>query len=247
MLNMVWREFFEKNQPFHIVSRAVEERKIFTNKADCHRFIFQIYAANLGKPAPNLWRRDTTKVAEALLQGEEIPSGFIIIEHSPLVHILSFALVVNHYHFYLVANTENVVPLFIKKLNIGFAKYFNLKYNRKGTLFSSRYKSISVQTEFQSEAILRYINIINPLDVYQPGWREKGLENWKKALNFLENYPYSSFPDFIGKRNSKILASDKILEQFSLKRDSISENTFREFTEDFLNQRLKMPDEFFLE
>jgi len=247
MLNMVYREFFEKNQSFHIASRAVEERKIFNDEADCNRFIFQICAANLGKPAPNLWRRNTTKVAHALLQGEEIPSGFITVEHPPLVHILSFALVVNHYHLYLVANIENAIPLFIKKLNIGFAKYFNLKYNRKGALFSSRYSSISVQTEFQSDAVVRYINIINPLDVYQPGWREQGLRDWNGALNFLENYQYSSFPDFIGKRKSKILAPDEILEQFSLKRDSMSENTFRQFTEDFLRQRLKIPDELFLE
>lgn len=244
---MAYREFFEKNQPFHIVSRAVEERKIFNDEADCDRFIFQIFAANLGKPAPNLWRRDTTKVAQALLQGEEIPSGFITIEHPPLVHILSFALVVNHYHLYLVPSIENIVPLFIKKLNIGFAKYFNLKNKRKGALFGSRYRSIPVRTEFQSDAVVRYINIINPLDVYQPGWREQGLKDWKGALNFLENYQYSSFPDLIGKRKSKILAPEDVLEQFSLKRGLISESAFRQFTEDFLRRRLKMPDGLFLE
>ena len=35
-----------KGQPFHIISRAVDEKKIFDNDADCYRFIFQMYAAN---------------------------------------------------------------------------------------------------------------------------------------------------------------------------------------------------------
>lgn len=244
---MAYREFFEKNQPFHIVSRAVEERKIFNNEADCNRFIFQLYAANIGKPSFNIWRKDVTKLARALLQGEKIPSKFIIKEHSPLVHILSFSLVVNHDHLYLIPNIENTIPLYMKKLNIGFAKYYNLKNKRKGALFGARYSSIPVQTEFQSDAVVRYINIINPLDIYQPGWREQGLKDWKGALNFLENYQYSSLPDLIGKRKSKILAPQEVLEQFSLKRDLISEGEFRQFTKDFLSQRLKTPDEFFLE
>ncbi|MEW6407930.1 MAG: hypothetical protein AB1465_04525 [Patescibacteria group bacterium] len=239
---------YPKNQPFHVLSRAVDEKRIFEDKSDCYRFIFQLYAANIGKPAFNLQRKDMIKVAQAILQGEKIPPKFIIEEHPPLVDFLDFALVITHFHFYLVPNFENCIPTFIKKLNIGFAKYFNLKNNRKGALFGARYQSIPVKTDFQSSAVSRYISVINPLDIYQPGWRKKGLKNWKKAFNFLEDYQFSSFPDRIGKRKSKILAPEETLKRFCLETDSRGEgkNRYKQFVRDFLKQKALF-QKFFLE
>ena len=229
--------FFETNQQFHIISRAIEERKIFEKEEDCYRFIFQIFAANVGKPDFNLHRKDIVKVAQSLLFGEKVSSKFIIVEHPPLVSIFDFSLVVNHYHFYLMANIPNSIPLFIKKLNGGFAMYFNLKYNRKGSLFGSRYKSIPIETEFQSDAVSQYVSIINSLDVYQPGWRKNGLEDWQKAFNFLENYQFSSFPDRIGKRKSKILASKEVLEKYKIGLN-LKKDEFRQFVEEFLKSKV---------
>jgi len=237
--------FFEENQPFHIVSRAVEERKIFELEEDCYRCIFQIYAANVGKPAFKLWRKDVIQAAKSLLSGEEISSKFVIKEHPPLVHILDFSLVINHSHLYLVPNIENGVPIFMKKLNGGFAKYFNLKHGRKGALFGSRYKSIPVESEFQSDAVSRYVSIINPLDVYRVGWREEGLKDLERALGFLESYQFSSFPDKIGKRDSKIIAPKEILEKYC-STSNLTKEEYLKFVEDFLKQKL-FPCPLFLE
>jgi len=234
---MPYRNFiFQKDQPFHIISRAVEERNIFADESDCYRFIFQIHAANIGKPNLNLRRLNVVETAQALLNGRGFPDNFIIQEHPPLVHILDFSLNVNHYHFYLVPANENSIPIFIKKLNGGFAKYFNLKHNRKGSLFGSRYKGIPIEDDLQSDTVSRYVSIVNPLDIYQPGWRESGLTDQNKALDFLENYQFSSFPDKIGKRHSKILAAPEILEKYStgFKGDYIK------FTKDFLEQKLTL-------
>lgn len=237
--------FFEKIQPFHIISRAVEEAEIFKTEEDCYRFVFLFYAANFGRRNPNLRGKDLIRAGQALLQGEKIPPQFIIKEHLPLVHLLDFSLVVNHYHFYLVPNVENSIPSLMQKLNNGFAKYLNLKQGRKGALFGSRYKGISVKTEFQSDAVSRYVSVINPLDVFQPGWRERGLENWERAYEFLENYRFSSFPDKIGKRNSQILAPKEILEKYSFQSENKEE--YKDFTEEFLKQRLTSFHSFFLE
>ena len=245
---MPYRETsFEKNQPFHIMSRAVEEKKIFSNKIDCYRFIFQLYAANIGSPVHNIWRENIVKTAKAILEGKTIPSKFIIKEHPPLVRILDFALVATHYHFYLIPNLKNGIPLYMKKLNGGFAKYFNLKYNRKGFLFSSRYQSVAIRTESQSNAVSRYISVINPLDVYQPGWRKEGLKDWKKAFDFLKNYQFSSFPEKIGKRKSKIIAPEKILDKHIPGVNSKNKNDYIDFVKDFLKQKSDFPQEILLE
>ncbi len=238
---------FEENQPFHIFSRAVDGREIFKDNSDCYRFIFQLNAANVGKPVSNLWRRDTIKAVQAILHGEKISEKFVTEEHSPFVHILDFSLVINHYHLYLLSNIENGIPLFEQKLNGGFVRYFNLKYNRKGSLFGSRYKSIAVETEFQSDAVSRYISIINPLDVYQPGWREKGLYDYEEAFRFLEEYQFSSFPDKIGKRQSKILAPRQIIEKYFPEASIKNKKEFIQFVKEFLEERSVSPNEIFAE
>lgn len=237
------RIFFEKNSPVHIVSRAVERIKIFAEEEDCYRFIFHFYAVNLGKKPFNIRGKDIIKAGQSLLNGEKIPSKFVIIEHPPLVYLLDFSFVMNHNHLYLVPNIENSVPLLMQKLNNGFAKYYNLKHNREDALFGRRYKSILVKSEYQSDAVSRYVSIVNPLDVFQPGWREEGLQDWQKAFEFLENYQFSSFPDKIGKRNSEILAPKEILEKYSLLA-KIGPEEFRKFVEEFLKQK---SSPFFLE
>ncbi|MFH1780391.1 MAG: hypothetical protein ABH841_00035 [Candidatus Nealsonbacteria bacterium] len=228
--------FFEKGQPVHIISRALTD--VFKNQEDCYRFIFQFYTANIGRKSSNLTMRDAAMVGEALLQGEKISSKFIIEEHDPLADLLDFSLVVNHNHFCLIPNAENAIPILMGKLNNGFAKYFNITHKRKDAVFGSRYKGVPITTDFQSYAVCRYISIINPLDVFQPGWREGGLKNPKEAMDFLTNYEFSSFPDRINKRSASILAPKDVLEKYAFQTNSESGRIeFQNFVEEFLKEK----------
>lgn len=238
---------FDKSTPYHILTRTVEGRKIFVNEEDCCRFIFQMEAANIGRPKPNIRRQDIVKAAKSLLNGEEILQNLIIVEHPPLVNYLSFVLVIDHPHFILVPNYGGGIAKLMQKLNGGFAKYFNLKHNRRGNLFEKPYKIIPIQTNFQLDAILRYVNVKNVLDVYQPGWRETGIMDWQKALEFLENYQFSSFPDLFGKRNSKILAPRETIEKFLGKEITTNKEEFINFIKDYLKKEMISSRPFFLE
>ena len=238
---------FEKSIPYHVLCRAVEKREIFSIENDCLRFIFQMCVANIGKPAFNLHRQDIIKAAKSLLVGEEIPKRLVIIEHPPLVNILSFTLVLNHNHFIFSPNVENGIPKYLQKLNGGFAKHFNLKYGRSSNLFARPYKIIPIQTNFQLDAVLRYVNVKNPLDIYQPGWRKIGLKNWEGAFKFLENYQFSSFPDLFEKRNSKILAPHLVLEQYLGKEIIQSKEEFVNFIKAYLQNEMISFYPFFLE
>ncbi|MDP3990847.1 MAG: hypothetical protein Q8P63_00940, partial [Candidatus Nealsonbacteria bacterium] len=42
---------------------------------------------------------------------------------------------------------------------------------------------------------------INGISLIEPKWTEKGIKNIEKAIKFLENYKWSSYPDYIGKKN----------------------------------------------
>ena len=101
----------------------------------------------------------------------------------------------------------------MRKLNIGYAKYFNEKYQRKGTLFEGRYKSILIDEEAHFIHMPYYIHV-NSLDLKFPEWRNKEIKNYKAAMKFLEDYRWSSFPDYIGKKNFPSVTSREFLLEF---------------------------------
>lgn len=237
---------FEKLLPYHIINRGVDQRSIFLEQGDYYRFIFQIYAANFGSPAYNLYRKDVIQAARNLLGGRDIPKRLIIEEHPPLVDILNFALMPNHIHFNLAQRVEGGISQFMHKLSCGFARYFNAKYERVGTLFQGRFKAIPITGEEQLRAVTRYINV-NPLDLFQKDWKQKGLKEGKGALKFLRDYQWSSYPDFIGVRCSHLVPPKEILKMFYGKTIPEDEKEYQKFIEHYLIEHGKESNPLFLE
>ena len=106
----------------------------------------------------------------------------------------------NHYHLLLKSRMKNGITKFVKKLNMGYARYFNEKNKRSGALFQGRYKSIAVTNEAYRIYLPYYIHL-NPLDLITPEWREHSLKNHEKALGFLNKYRWSSHLDYAGQKN----------------------------------------------
>lgn len=237
---------FENLSPCHIVNRGVDKRRIFQEESDYFRFIFQVYSANFGSPAPNLQKDRVIQAAQTLLKQGDIPQGLVKKEHPPFVYILNFSLMPNHIHLNLAQRVANGISRFMQKLSCGFACYFNAKYERSGTLFEGRFKAIPVRTEFQLDAVTRYINV-NPLDIFQNDWKEKGLKNWQEASRFLRQYQWSSYPDFIGVRHSQLLPPKKILKMFYGDFGPKTEKSYQEFIEDYISQNFTELSPFFLD
>jgi putative transposase len=184
----------EKIRPYHVLGKAVEGKEIFDPEENRARFVFQMYAANIGKPVINVYRRDIFQISNAILKGEEIPKGFVQEEHEPLVNLFSFVLDKDRYHLGLVPVKKDGIPIYMQKLNLGFAKYYNLKNKRVGTLFEGRFKATPILNPLQLQSVVRYINIKKVLD--------------SQTQKNLPEYPYSSFPDLFGTRNSHLLSKE---------------------------------------
>ena len=90
----------------------------------------------------------------------------------------------------------------MKKVNGGYAKYFNERYKRVGTLFQGRTKKIHVNSDAYFLHILHYIHL-NPLDFLKgaESWRTLEIKNAKDALAYLNTYRWSSYLDYCGKKN----------------------------------------------
>ncbi len=131
-----------------------------------------------------------------------------------LVDIHAFCLMPNHYHLLLSSRVDDGISLFMKKLNGGYAQYFNQRHERAGTLFERRYKSVAIVSQAHFIHLPYYIHL-NPLDLFASEWRLGELKDYKGAIKFLDAYRWSSHLDYLGEKNFPSLTSrDFLLEIF---------------------------------
>ena len=196
----------------HVLNRGVDKRKIFLDKQDYFRFIHDLFEFNDVAPVNNLtyfFRKESKDVGRRYINFKERKPRKLLVE------ILAFCLMPNHYHLFLTPKVENGMALFIKKLNGGYAKYFNAKYKRSGALFEGRYKRIIIKGEAHFIHLPYYIHL-NPLDLIAPEWRERKLDkgNFTKAMKFLNSYRWSSHLDYLGKKNFPSITQREFLLDF---------------------------------
>ena len=116
-----------------------------------------------------------------------------------LVEVLVFCFMPNHIHLLVKQLKDNGISNFIKKVGTGYAAYFNQKYKRKGHLFN-KFKAVHIEGNDQLKNVFTYIHV-NPTSLIEPGFKEKGIKNPKKVIEFLEQYKWSSYQDYIGIKN----------------------------------------------
>ncbi len=119
----------------------------------------------------------------------------------------------NHYHLLVSERVEGGIPLFMKKLNMGYTKYFNEKYERSGALWQGKYRKQHIARDAHFLYIPYYIHL-NPLDYTHPEWRKGEVVHPKSALEVLEKYRWSSHLDYLGIRNFPSLIRQDVLKPF---------------------------------
>jgi len=111
----------------------------------------------------------------------------------------------DHYHLLISELIEGGLIKFVTKVNVGYAKYYNERYGRYGHLFQGKTKKILIRHEAHFLYILHYLHL-NSID-YLPGakkWRERDngtIQNISKVFEYLQNYRWSSYIDYCGKKN----------------------------------------------
>jgi len=199
---------FVNKEIYHVYNRSVEEKEIFVDDQDRFRFIHDLFEFNDEAPAVNLYYK------RPLIQSYEAkPRKIEQQKRKLLVEILAFVVMPNHFHLLLRQIKENGISNFMHKLGVGYAMYFNQKYERAGSLFQGTYKAILVNQEAHFIHLPYYIHF-NPLDLKFPEWRDREIKNYKQAMKFLENYRWSSFLDYIGKKNFPSVTQREFLNEF---------------------------------
>jgi putative transposase len=124
-----------------------------------------------------------------------------IYSSPPLIEIYSFTFMPNHYHFLLKQLQDNGINDFASNLQNGFAKFYNKKLERKGSVFCHSFERVRIETEEQFFHVSRYIHL-NPVSSYLIKIEE------------LDSYPYTSFPVYLGKKTLNFVETTYILNHF---------------------------------
>ena len=193
-------------ETYHIYNRGAHKGHIFNIEADYVRFLTLLYLSNNTEPV---------HISKLLLtkkyQGRSLKTAFD--EESTdksLVDILAYCLMPNHFHLVLRQKSEDGITVFMRRLLTGYSMYFNIKYEHSGVLFQGRFKSKVIGDESYFRYIFSYIHL-NPIELIEPQWKERGIIDTQKVRNFLEQYDRSSFRDYakIFRAERKLLAYDE--------------------------------------
>lgn len=181
---------------WHVLNRGVEKRMIALDDKDRARFVHDLYEFNnVSNVNPN----------------HRILKNLSDTKRNTLVSIHAWCLMPNHYHLLLSEDVENGLSLFLKKLNMGYAKYFNERYARSGALWQGRTKKIEIKRDAHFMYVPYYIHL-NPLDMSMPQWRRGAVKDTDLAIEKLRAYRWSSHKDYLGEGNFRSVVVTSTLE-----------------------------------
>jgi putative transposase len=113
----------------------------------------------------------------------------------------AYCLMDNYYHLFLKTTKPNISQA-LHYLNTSYANWFCIRYQLAGSVFQGRFKSILVDADNYALVLSVYIHL-NPLCA--------------GIVDNLEDYPYSSYLDYVNLRKSSIdnLNTSLVLNFFS--------------------------------
>ena len=219
---------FVPGECYHLYNRGNSKQKIFLDENDYWHFVKCLFICNTRK---NFKFRD--HIVEPKIDAFDFDRG------DTLVSIGAWVLMPNHFHLCIKFSHKsdmwekknkknkkcrNNISEFMRKLSTAYAKYFNAKHKRTGSLYEGCFKSVRAKNNNQAKYIFSYIHL-NPIKLIDSQWKEKGTCNIKLALEYLNTYKWSSYNDHRGipRKENKILDSKDFPNYFSSVEDFDSE------------------------
>jgi len=194
------------NEVYHIFNRSIASQPIFLNKRDYQRALETFfYYQNSLLP---------TRYSKFITQAAEIKQKILTElkdEKSFLVEIIAFCFMPTHFHFLLKQVKDNGISKFVGNFSNSYTRYFNTKNKRNGPLLQGKFKAVHITTNEQLVHVSRYIHL-NPYTSLII-----------KKVEDLMNYPFSSFPEYLGKSRQSFCQKELVLSHFK------KTNTYKDF------------------
>jgi putative transposase len=131
-----------------------------------------------------------------------------IKKFQPLIEIYAFSFMPNHFHFLLKQLQEGGILRFISNIQNSYAKYFDLKNDRKGSLFLSSFKYRRIISEELFIHVCRYVHLNH-------------VTSHLIEFGQLATYPFSSYSWYLNKDLNRFVNGDLITNHFKTKTNFI--------------------------
>jgi putative transposase len=116
-----------------------------------------------------------------------------------LVNIVAYCLMPTHFHLLIQSHIDDFGMEVMQPFVTSYTKAINREQGRVGSLFQGKYKADLVSTDAHIRNATLYIHR-NPIEA---GYVER-----------LTEWPYSSYPDYIGLRDGTLPSSHLILRSY---------------------------------
>lgn len=206
-------------QIYHVFNRSIARQPLFLGQRDYQRALEVLNFYSYAKPGLRF-----SHYIRLSQNDRKTFDNNLRKNHTKQIQILAFCLMPNHIHLLIKDIHKRGITTLMTNFQHSYAKYFNTKNRRVGSLFQSMFKALRVETDEQLLHIARYIHL-NPLTSYII-----------RNLNELENYPWSSYIDYLGKRKFDLVYQEMIISFFP------QINKFTKFTLDQVDYQKKLDE-----
>ncbi len=188
------------DEVYHVFNRGINRQPTFTTKQEYKRALLTMQFYRVAKPP--------TKLSRFLRLEKEEQAKILkyLDEEEKQVEIICFCLMPNHFHFLLKQKKENGISKFMGNFQNSYTRYYNTKHEADGSIFLTQFKAVRIVTDEQLMHVSRYIHL-NP----HTGYVVKSIEE-------LNNYPWSSYKNYITNNNS-FIESDLVMGLFKNRED----------------------------
>ena len=184
---MAKRLNFQTEEYYHIYNRGVDKREIFSDNYDYIRFLEGLKEFNQIETVGSL--RDL-KIKRELDENSGPTAG------APLIEIISYNLLPNHFHLLVKQNIDKGISDFMQRMG-GYTWYYNNRYKRSGSLFQGKFKAVHIDSQEYLEYLSAYINGNDMIH--------------RKTSDVLEGHVMSSYNYYLGKKESDIPINKNII------------------------------------
>lgn len=176
---------FVPGKYYHIYNHSVEGIEAFKLESDFKRALVCLVTFNNDRNSP-------TNLSRFVKNPTNLVKKYSPDTRDPLVEIVAYTFLPTHYHLFIREVTKKGTSRFMHRFSKGYARYFNLKNQRTGSLWKKTFNANLIDNESYFSHIISYVHL-NILDLYKPQWRKGRIKDWSKVAPLLASYPWSSY------------------------------------------------------
>jgi putative transposase len=191
----------------HAVKRGARGMQITNGQIDEERFPKILFYMN------NEHVSEDWEMAVRNLPDFTEPKGWP--PRKPLVKILAYTLMPNHFHILLQEIREGGISAYMQKIGQSMTNHFNTKYKQSGSIFQGSYRSKTITSDEYLRYVACYIMVKNVFELYPKGGLRGATEDFEGAWKWALSYKYSSFRGYAINEHSPIIEASILREILS--------------------------------